>query len=377
MKTTLLCTVGTSLFDGNLKKLSSDQENLPHNWEKLKEFYDKKDWDNLVKELLKIKPNERIVGAEINTIEMLKKKSSFSGISNLILFISDTELGRDTGSVLKNYFQKSREIRFNNVRVVTIKALQDEDPIAFKNKGLRNLVREMGKYISLYRPENIVIDATGGYKAQIAIAVIIGQALDIPVFYKHERFSETIAFPPLPVSLDYDILGKNSDILIDFENNKIYSLSELKSIDEKLRVFLNEVQVDNEKLFELNPIGQLYLTTFRIKYPKKIYLVELPDSQRKKTTFPKHHLPLGFKEFVRKVWFENKYIKRVTIIDYNNQKSIKRIGFFVKNINGTKKLIGTYEDRDNFKGRFQIEIPNANGIILDRAADDLNRKYKR
>ncbi|MGI5862875.1 MAG: putative CRISPR-associated protein [Myxococcales bacterium] len=72
--------------------------------------------------------------------------------------------------------------------------------------GLRNLVRAIGKIArDAGGPEWVAINATGGYKAQIAVAVLIGQALGSPVFYKHERFeSEVIAFPPMPVSFDYD-----------------------------------------------------------------------------------------------------------------------------------------------------------------------------
>jgi len=36
----------------------------------------------------------------------------------------------------------------------------------------------------------VAINATGGYKAQIATTALIGIALDIAVYYKHERFNE-------------------------------------------------------------------------------------------------------------------------------------------------------------------------------------------
>jgi CRISPR/Cas system-associated protein Csm6 len=107
-----------------------------------------------------------------------------------------------------------------------IDELQDERPQDFKTHGLRNLVRKIGDYVQRFGgSQYVTIDATGGYKAQIAIAVLMGQALDIPVFYKHERFPEIIDFPPLPISFDYDILAENADLLTDFERGKAFSSS--------------------------------------------------------------------------------------------------------------------------------------------------------
>lgn len=172
---------------------------------------------------------------------------------------------KNTGYVLKKYFEGRDDLNLQQVEFKIIDQLQDAIPKDFKIHGLRNLVRFVGDFIQRFGNENIAIDATGGYKAQIAIAVLIGQALDIPVYYKHERFSEIIDFPPLPISLDYDILGRNSDILTDFERGKSYAKSELDNFDEKLRVFLTEIEIDNEPVFELNAIGQLYLTSFRLR----------------------------------------------------------------------------------------------------------------
>jgi len=49
----------------------------------------------------------------------------------------------------------------------------------FRSKGLGNLVRIIAQYKHDNQNAEILINATGGYKAQISI----GQGLDIPVFY--------------------------------------------------------------------------------------------------------------------------------------------------------------------------------------------------
>lgn len=376
MRNTLICTVGTSLFESNLKHLTEETPKRPENWQEIKQHFDTENWNELVKELLKINPQERILGAEINTIEESKKKK-WLDINNLFFLVSDTEAGKNTGYVLKRYFENRKDLDIREVNYKVIHQLQDKNPKEFKTHGLRNLVREVGNYIERFSSDSIAIDATGGYKAQIAVAVLIGQAMDIPVYYKHERFSEIIDFPPMPISLDYDILGKNSDILTDFERGKVYTDKELDGVDDKLKVFLTEVKIDEDVVYELNAIGQLYLTTFRLRHPKAINLKPLDDDQRKEPTFGNdHHCPVNFKDFVKNIWKENRWIKTCYSLSYHGQASIKGVGFHVKEQETSSILVGTYQDKDGFGARFQIVLSDNGNNSMNWAADQLNLKYK-
>lgn len=86
----------------------------------------------------------------------------------------------------------------------------------------------------------------------------------------------------------------------------MFSRDQLGSINEKLLVLLTEVQVDGRSIYELSPIGQIYLTSFRIRNPKPINLV--PASEKRPPSFRDDHYPIGFKDFVEKVWRENPWI---------------------------------------------------------------------
>jgi len=182
MRTNLLCTVGTSLL-GHIKK--------NEHWYSL---YKKERIRELARELLDESPDSLVCGAEINSIHEICSRKKIP-LQNIILLASDTSDGKSVSKLIKTYFDCNEELNITNIEVSTVAGLQDERPKDFKIQGLRNLVRAIGEYVQRHGgSQRVAIDATGGYKAQIAIAVLMGQALDIPVFYKHERFSEIIDF---------------------------------------------------------------------------------------------------------------------------------------------------------------------------------------
>lgn len=373
-RNTLICTVGTSLFEANLSRLSETTPNAPANWAAIRKAYDEQNWKALASEMLKIPPTERLCGAEINTIEESRRKNWLS-LENLIFLVSDTPNGRNTGEFLRLYFAQRSDLKLRNLECKVIDNLQDERPADFKVHGLRNLVRAAGEYIQRFGGvDHTAIDATGGYKAQIAIAVIVGQALNIPVFYKHEKFSEIIDFPPLPISFDYEILAKNADLLIDFERGKAFSHEELGFVDEKLRVLLTEVLVEEQPVYELSPIGQIYLTGFRIRNPKPVSLTAAVN--KKPPSFRDDHYPIGFKDFVAKVCRENSWIVTANSLPYAGQQSIKGIGFYVRDEGDEKRLIGTFQDKDKFGARFWLHLTDESLAALTWAADQLNQKYR-
>lgn len=374
MKNTLICTVGTSLFEANLRQLSEKTADAPENWFDIRQAYDSCNWKKLAQELLRVDPAKRLCGAEINTIQEIKGKNWLS-LENIIFLVSDTPNGKNTGEVLQHYFRNRNDLSLRVVEYRIVDQLQDERPKDFKIHGLRNLVRNIGDYIQRFGgPDYLAIDATGGYKAQIAIAVIVGQALNIPVLYKHERFSEIIDFPPLPITFDHDILARNADLLTDFERGKAFSSTDLGSIDEKLRVLLAEITVGDESIYELSPIGQIYLTGFRLRNPKPIKLV--PAENRKPPTFRDDNYPVGFKEFTEQVWREISWIITTNSLPYDKQKSIKGIGFYVWEDDGQQKLVGTFQDKNKFGARYWLHLTDESSNALTWAADFLNQRYR-
>ncbi|MCZ7635030.1 MAG: putative CRISPR-associated protein [Verrucomicrobia bacterium] len=370
MINTLLCTVGTSLF-GNLQRLQPDQSPIPAA-AGLKQAFVAGDWQRLGHELATVPPSDSLCGAELNTLDQLRRRADLA-LHRLTLLVSDTDDGRHTGEVLRRYLVQRRDFELDEPEIEVVSGLQDQHPRDFKNHGLRNLVRLMGKHIQQAGGPNLVaIDATGGYKAQIAVAVVLGQALGIPVFYKHERFSETIAFPPLPISLDYALLGQHADLLAALERNATLSEADLSDTDPRLLVLLNEECVDGTRLYELSAIGQIYLTGFRVSRGRSLQLV--PAQSRKAPTFGNdHHFPDGFKEAVLKVWRENDFIETCHSLP-NAHGGRPGLTFRVAPEKNQLTLIGTY-GWNNWFPRFAILLEGMSTDVLTLAADRLNQKY--
>lgn len=59
--------------------------------------------------------------------------------------------------------------------------------------------------------QQVIINATGGFKAEIAYAVLIGQLFDVPVYYIHEMFRDIIEILPLPIQWDFSLLVNYED----------------------------------------------------------------------------------------------------------------------------------------------------------------------
>ncbi|MCL4514100.1 MAG: putative CRISPR-associated protein [Firmicutes bacterium] len=386
---TLVATVGTSLMD-NLNRLTNEPDAFYRGpgaigaekveWsviQRVSDCYRSSQWKALGKALQAIPDTARLCGAEINSIAALNQKERLD-IRRIVFFVSDTPAGEQAGEILKAYYEaRGKELGLQKVDYRSIDQLQDERPLDFRTFGLRNLVREVGKVVrDAGDPSLVAIDATGGYKPQIAVAAVMGIALDIDVYYKHERFERAISFPPLPVTLDYELLGRYGRLLSAFENGGLLTEDEVDPIDEELRVLLEHEVIDDKQYWALSPIGEIYLTGFRLRNPKPVELRNASAEERKPPTFRDDHYPAGFKEFVTKVWRETPWITRCFTKPYDGQASMKRTGFDLRDEGGGHYvIIGIYVDRSGFGGRFEVNTTSSRRSDLAWAVDQLNQKF--
>ena len=289
MPHTLLCTIGTSLLYPNLSNLIREQQTDPI-CIALAKAYSARNWSAVATELRQIDPTERICGAEINSVTDLLTQGVVER-GYLHLFHSETDDGKAIAETLEAYFKQDRW----EVEIHCVKGLRDDEPDLFRTQGLRNLAKLFGEQVRESRQNYIpcAINATGGYKAQIAIAVLMGQALDIPVYYKHERFDAIIPFPPMPVALDFSLWERASGMFMVL--SKRDACEPWKRFeddwDERFEPLVNRVEIEGEDCLELSATGQIFHETFRSRFQQLKATHLPPAAMRSEQEPPKlgHH----------------------------------------------------------------------------------------
>lgn len=294
----LLSTVGTSLFRPNLlglDRMIQDQavpDYLTAHVEELNQCVKAKEWQKVAKILYQLDASARICGAEINSITSLLEHDYAVADCGVFFFHSATDDGRAIAAILQAYYRLKGH---SPCEVVEIEDLQDSDPKRFRTHGLRNLARQICRVVRERHTSACAINATGGYKAQIAIAVLLGQALGVPVYYKHEFFSEIIAFPPMPVSLDFEYWMKVSGILYDLEkqNDMVPASEYLEELDERCESLIERVNVDGVQYLELSATGQIFHETFRNRFQSnrdEILPPPVPSKQKREPRCDHGHI---------------------------------------------------------------------------------------
>lgn len=133
------------------------------------------------------------------------------------------------------------------------------------NRGLRHLARVIGEEIKRGRAAGTVeLAATGGFKAEIAIANLVGAISETPVHYIYQEFSSIVTIEPIPVALSADWIGTGAGraLLEAFADaDDIILVSRIESILKQDERLLTLVEVDGEHA-ALTLLGELALRLF-------------------------------------------------------------------------------------------------------------------
>jgi putative CRISPR-associated protein (TIGR02619 family) len=80
------------------------------------------------------------------------------------------------------------------------------------DEGLKELVNRIAAIIGEERllGNDVIINATGGYKPEVAYATLTGILQGVRAFYIYEAFDKTVELPPLPVSFDLNVWHRHA-----------------------------------------------------------------------------------------------------------------------------------------------------------------------
>jgi putative CRISPR-associated protein (TIGR02619 family) len=133
------------------------------------------------------------LSAEIHSLA----KMNLDRHDRVVLLASATDDGCACALAVEMYLKKY----WDGLTVVTerIAGLQVRDARLFRQQGVVNYLRRCLREVHDYGRENVVLNPTGGFKALVPYAVLIGMLKRVPCRYIFEQSQTLLELPPLPV----------------------------------------------------------------------------------------------------------------------------------------------------------------------------------
>ena len=149
--------------------------------------------------LRELKVNPRKLSAELNSVIPFIARQECSSVH---LVATDTSEGRFCRDVLATWF-KSQGIHVSGAEAKDLlpTSLESSTDQATFNRGIR-LFRELvfrAVRKTQKRGARVLLNATGGLKAQVSVAVLIAAELGIDAYYIHESMTDPIFLPTAPL----------------------------------------------------------------------------------------------------------------------------------------------------------------------------------
>jgi len=147
--------------------------------------------------------------AETNSLLRIRQRKG-AEFARLVLLVSQTDECRLCAQAIRNWAERKGWA----TELVPIEGL-DYQQGRFVRLGLRGFVQEICRQVEKARRagQEPILNATAGFKAETAFALLAGQMLGVEVYYIHEAFEEVICMPPMPVSLDVMFWRPYEDLL--------------------------------------------------------------------------------------------------------------------------------------------------------------------
>lgn len=319
-KLVAITTAGTSLLNNTNFWLDRayDRKLLDIPNEKIQEFIN-----------LNIKQKtEAKISAEINSTIQLNEyfnKKEDKNIDIVHLILSDTEEMKKAQSILEKYFEtKGFEVDQKIIEGLKYKESQ------FKMSGLRSLVNNLIHIIDGYKAKGfkVVMNSTGGFKAETAYATVLAQLRHIESYYIYETFNEIVPLPHLPLNLDIEYWAKYKKIFEAYEKGIDNKISEEYLLGSPSG-FRFLIEKDDKDIWHLNPAGETFYLSLLSE--EEVYLKEIDDkmvfkktgettlwekAQNKSVTTLKDIPDSEIKDLLKRV-LRFRFVKKIELVDYH------------------------------------------------------------
>ena len=286
---TIITTVGTSLL--------SNRDDRPWaGWRFGGEHPDK----DAVSAWLKTADPAR-ASAEIHTWKRLGILEEPVG-EKVVLVHSHTPDGRYCAERLEDYARcKGLETAIRQ-----IDELSYTDAATF-NRGLSRLVRVLAETLRAGRADGeVAIAATGGFKAEIAVANLVGALLGSPVYYIYEQFEQLVTLEPIPISLEPQWLreGSGKALLGRLGDGDCVSRQQIDSLvkaDGRLEILLESAELEGDEIICTNVLGELAVQLSKTPHAEWPPTCDIDPEKKIKLEGAGHHRPDGWEKTVNRL----------------------------------------------------------------------------
>ena len=276
---TLVTPVGTSLFTNYLDENSNGafsrayetiRKSPASEWNE----YDYEIGDLRTTSLAFIESKRESASAELQSIA--KIQAELNDDIKVRLLASDTIASRLAAEILAD--ETAASVLGDQVTVEfdagtdVITGLQVENPKAFSNEGMTNLIRKIDSISANAGGwQATAINITGGFKATLPYLTIWAQLHRVPLYYTFEDTAALIKIPQAPLVIDWGLIERHSDILMQIDNgieNWLAFRNQHYQAIQDLEAF---IEVDGQDAL-LSPIGGIFWNHYQT-----YFVVELPD----------------------------------------------------------------------------------------------------
>ncbi len=272
-------------------------------------------WEDAGQALARLPGAPRVAGAEAASLAAARSDSRFAGLAAVVLVHSDTADGEGCARAVRAWAAERLGLLCDLARVPE---LQHERQSRFRVAGLRNLVSVLALEYRKAGRSGFAIDATGGYKGEVALTVVFGQAFGVPVFYRFEAFAAPLELPPLPVRLDLSVVAEHLDLLGEdtfsesFLRERIGELRESNPRFARARVLLEgpEGGSREERVWAVSPFGRLLHERWLAERDEGAPPLPAAEVQEP-PSWGSHHRPPGVERFVQRLLADHPWIVAV------------------------------------------------------------------
>jgi putative CRISPR-associated protein (TIGR02619 family) len=307
---TVITTTGTSLLINTARDLNKKNHEVTE--EDLRHFFER-----------------------VNTEKACAETNSLGKIADnrdeVILLYTSTKEGEMCAKVIASKLKKEgwTHIKLRQLYL-------EENEVQFECKGLRELVNTLIEEITKAQrlDRKVIINATGGFKAEVAYTTMVGMIFQVPVKYIYQFFKNPITFPVLPITWNTDLLLGYEYFFswIDREPRKNFEVEQrLNHLPDREAISALLLPPDNDDEVFLSPAGQILWSRFKkqkedAEEAEEPPVSEITNSQDKISSslqYVKHHYPKNTLKFAEKVaslaavesviggCFENTTLKRI------------------------------------------------------------------